>query len=947
MSEPRKPTRTPDSGAPHQSDSEAPPLLNPKPFSLGRFRDRIVSSRDIPERPARYAEFPDDMHPQLVQSLRHRGIERLYCHQAEAFSAARRGEHTVVTTGTASGKSLTYLLPVVQAVLEDPSARSILLFPTKALTQDQLRGVIALTDSLSDLRIEAGVYDGDTPPAERTRIRDRAHLVLTNPDMLNAALLPSHGRQGFAHIFRNVKYIVIDELHSYRGAFGAHLANTMRRLWRICRHYGSQPTFLCSSATIANAREHAETICLHGDPNAHFRLVDQDGSPSAGKTIHFWQPPLQKNEQRKPVTSEMSLLIPWLVQERRRTIAFCKSRKETEIVLTESRDALSRVAGHDESYLLAGYRGGYTPEERRKVERELIHGKLLGVISTNALELGIDIGALQVVVQGGFPGTRASFWQQLGRAGRRGERSHAIVILAVSPVDQHIAENPDWLVGQPAEHAVVDRDNLAIQLAHVRAAAAELPLGLDDAALFPDLGEILPVLAKAGELRQAMGAWHWNGGAFPAGDFSLRNVDKDRFKIVHRLTGKTITEMDRPQVYREAHTRAIYLHDGVQYLVEVLDLVGHVATVVEVQQGYYTQPDVRSAIDVLLTQEQKPAGRTTVSFGDVRIDDAIVGYKMLEFHNHQNLGYEALHEHLRLRLETEGVWIEVPEDVLQVLGGERSDALIGMVHAVTACARLRTMAESGDLRGNSFHFADEDKGKAVTALVCYDSYPGGLGYAAKAYDFWSEILADAQRLVERCACKSGCPACVGDWVRDKRLIGWALNNLSEKIALPEELKRKIAKNTKVVAKELAHDGSFLAAEPLVEWSELPAAWSQVVARMKAARSFGAEVLGMQPEVAIQGHKLVMTVASPGLAEWLQDDTTRTRLQASIAAQVAVPERFCLEAAVSSSALDRALHKQIKLRRRHDDLTQDHPDTEKQANRVLASGYVVAGDDTVN
>lgn len=948
MSTQRKPVSSdpilPRGDRPQRPD--APPL-NAKPLSFGRFRDRIVATREIADRPARYATLPTDLHPQLAEALRHRGIDQLYCHQAEAFDAARRGQHTVVTTGTASGKSLTYLLPVVQAVLEDPSARSILLFPTKALTQDQLRGVLGLTDGLTDCRIEAGVYDGDTPPAERTRIRDRAHLVLTNPDMLNAALLPSHGRQGFAHIFRNIKYIVIDELHSYRGAFGAHLANLMRRLWRICRHYGSQPTFLCSSATIANAREHAETICLHGDPTARFRLVDQDGSPSAGKTIHFWQPPLQKNDQRKPVTSEMAELIPWLVLERRRTIAFCKSRKETEIVLKESRDALSNVAGHDESYLLAGYRGGYTPEERRKVERELTQGKLMGVVSTNALELGIDIGALQVVVQGGFPGTRASFWQQLGRAGRRGERSHAVVILAVSPVDQHIAQNPDWLVGQPAEHAVVDRDNLAIQLAHVRAAAAELPIGLPDAALFPDLGEILPVLVKAGELRQAMGAWHWNGGAFPAGDFSLRNVDKDRFKIVNRLTGKTITEMDRPQVYREAHPRAVYLHDGLQYLVEALDLVGHVATVVEVQQGFYTQPDVRSAIDVLLTQEQRPAGRTTASFGDVRIDDAVVGYKMLEFHNHQNLGYEALHEQLRLRLETEGVWIEVPEDVLAVLGGERQDALSGMVHAVTACARLRTMAESGDLRGSSFHYADEEKGLTVTALVCYDSYPGGLGYAAKAYDYWPDVLRDALQLVQGCTCSSGCPACVGDWVRDKRLIAWGLANLFEQLALPADLRRQVQK-----AEGLQGPGAWMerevpAPQARIPWAELPAAWPEVVSRLKAARSFGAEILGMQTEVQVHGPKLVLTVHSPGLAEWLQDGVTRGKLEEALAGQVAVPVRFALQATVSSQALDRALHKQIKLRRRHDDLTQDQPVSEIQANQVLASGYLVAGDDTIH
>ncbi|MBZ0232235.1 MAG: DEAD/DEAH box helicase, partial [Deltaproteobacteria bacterium] len=740
------------------------------------------------------ASSPPGLHPALRAALAQRGIEQLYSHQAEAFAAAQAGENVVVTTGTASGKSLAYLLPVLQATLEDPSARTLLLFPTKALTQDQLRGVAGLVDHLatrSDVRaprIGAGVYDGDTPPAERTRVRDRANLVLTNPDMLHTALLPSHGRRGFAHLFRNVRYVVLDELHAYRGAFGAHLANVLRRLLRVCAHHGSAPTFLCSSATIANAREHAETLC-----HRPFRLVDRDGSPSAGKVIHFWQLPLAPDETRRPVTAELATLVPHLVTQRHRTITFCRSRKETELVLKESRDLLRDVAGHDEGYLLAGYRGGYTPEERRQVERALVDGSLVGVVSTNALELGIDIGALQVVVQGGFPGTRASFWQQLGRAGRRDQVAHGILMLAVSPTDQFIAENPDWLVGQSTERAVVDRDNLAIQLGHVRAAAAELPLTLDDAAVFPDLGEIVGVLARAGEVRDVAGAWHWCGGLFPAGELSLRNVHRDRFKVVDRRTGTTITEMSRPQVYREAHTRAVYLHDGVQYQVEELDLVQHVAHVTEVEQNFYTQPDVRGAIDVLLVQEERAVGETTARFGDVRVDDVVVGYKMLEFHNHQNLGYEALHEPLRLVLETEAVWLVVPEVVLAVLGQERrerDDALAGMVHALTACARLHTMAERTDLSGTSFHVHDELAGAAprtATALVCHDNHPGGLGYAATAFEHMGEILDAAIGLVERCRCKRGCPACVGSWARDPRRVAWSLRRLREEVPVPEEL----------------------------------------------------------------------------------------------------------------------------------------------------------------
>lgn len=876
------------------------------------------------------------MHPALQDALRGQGIASLYSHQAETFAAARARENVVLTTGTASGKSLAYLAPVMQSVLEDATARTILLFPTKALTQDQLRGVLRFIDGVLGTGkggpMSAGIYDGDTPPAERARVRDSANLLLTNPDMLHSALLPNHGRSGFSHVFRNVRYIVVDELHSYRGAFGAHFANLMRRLRRVCRHYGSDPVFLCSSATIGNARAHAETLC-----GAPFRLIDKDGSPAAGRVVHFWQPPLDADERRKPVTSEMAALVPRLIEHRLRTIAFCRSRKETEIVLKEARDHLAHVAGHDEADLLAGYRGGYTPVERRAVERNLVEGKLLGVVSTNALELGIDIGELQVVVQGGFPGTRASFWQQMGRAGRRGETAHAILILAVSATDQFIADHPDWLVGQTAEHAVVDPNNLAIQLAHARAAAAELPLTLDDAVLFPDLGEIVGVLQRASEVRDMAGAWHWTGDAFPAGEFSLRNIHNDRFKIVNRQSGVTITEMSRPQVYREAHTRAVYLHDGVQYQVEKLDLVQHVATVTEVEQNFYTQPDVRTAIDVLLTQEERALGTTCARFGDVRVDESVVGYKMLEFHNHQNLGYETLHEALRLQLETEALWIPVPERVLAVLGGAKEDALCGMVHAVAACARMRTMAERTDLVGASFHCVDSASGRTQTALILHDSHPGGLGYAATAYEHVERIVSDAIALVDGCGCKDGCPACVGSYGRDRQLIGWALHGLCRDEPVPE------AYRTAAVMARLSSTDRAGTARPRIPWPEVEQRFAEVVARLRNDRVDGAELLAKVARVTCRGVRLVVTVDSPGLAEWLGAEAVMRRLWPAIAALVDTPKDAAMEVRVERGEAEKSLKKSIKLRRRHDDLLGELPTDEGQANDALAGGYLLAQD----
>ena len=913
-------------------------------FDLGKFANRIIHTAEIPPRPPRYAEVPDGLHPALKQALAQRDIRKLYIHQEKMVRHALAGDSCVITTGTASGKSLAFLLPVLNGILHDPSSRAFLLYPTKALAQDQLRALLRLTDELqaaAGKTIDAGVYDGDTPPGARRRIRERANLVLTNPDMLNAGLLPAHGRQGYAHIFRNVRWIVIDEMHVYRGAFGAHFSNLARRLLRVCRHYGSDPQFLCSSATIANPQQLAERLC-----HKPFTLIDDDGSPSAGKKVHFWLPPVIEDttpnnptrsggDARRGIGAEMASFIPHLIKQRCKTIAFCRSRKETEVVLKECRDRLARVdGGHKESHLLAAYRGGYTPAERRKVERDLLNGRLMGVVSTNALELGIDIGALEVVVQGGFPGTRASFWQQVGRAGRRGTMAHAVVMLAMSPIDQYIGGHPEWLVEQKAETAVVDPDNLTVQMCHVRCAAAELPLTLDDAATWPDLAEIIAVLEDAGELRQRDGSWHWNGGAFPAGDFGMRGGDPDRFKVVNRLDGVTLTEMTRPQVYREAHTRAIYLHDGQEYLVEELDLVGHLVTVVPVDVNYYTQPDVRTNIDVLILQDRAEVAKTRAFFGDVRVQESVVGYKMLQFHNHQNLGYEQLHQELSMKLETEGVWWSVPEHVLAALGGEERDAVRGLVHAIRSVARLRTMAERGDLRGTSFKFVDGTDGKTRTAVVCYDGHPGGIGFASAGFDIAESLLEDAVQLLQKCPCSDGCPACVGDFTLSKEAIAWALHNFFARTPPPASL---------VVNKPMP----TVIAGPKVPTSEVSARWQELCERLGRHGHAGAAFLQGVEKVRWVGNKLVLYVGSPALAEWVSGAEASAQLKQSVESAVAVPDRWRLRVEVDEEKAGRAAHRHHKLRRRLEDLKAGDIDSEKAANRKLASGFLVPGDPSVN
>ena len=893
-------------------------------LDLGPLSGRIVASRHVPPRSARYARIPEGCHPALQAALAATGVQELYCHQAEMFQRAMAGEDLVITTGTASGKSLAFLLPVLQAILEDPTRRAILLYPTKALGQDQLRSLLRFLDSCGAGHLGAGVYDGDTPPQERTRIREKANLILTNPDMLNAGFLPNHGRRGYSHLFSNLSHLVVDEMHVYRGAFGAHFANLLRRVRRVCRHYGSAPRLLCSSATIANPAQLGEW--LSGRPMG---LVQDDGSPSAGKTIHFWRPPLLEGGFRRALSREMTSLLPRLVAKRQRFIAFCRSRRETEIVLKETRDALRSVdGGHDETALIAGYRGGYTPEERRGVERALSGGKLLGVVSTNALELGVDIGALELVVQSGFPGTRASFWQQVGRAGRRGKDAHALLLLAPNAQDQYIGRDPDWLVGRPTEHAVVDPDNLMIQLAHIRAAAAELPLTLDDLALFPDLGEVIPVLLSAGELREVLGAYHWCGGPYPAGDFSLRNIDGHRFKVVDRSTGVTITEMDRPQTYHEAFPRAVYLHDGVQYLVETLDLVGRVATVVPVEQNYYTSPDVRTKVDVLITQERKKLERTTAWFGDVRVDETTVGYKMLEFHTHQNLGYEILEPRLTVQLETEAVWVAIPPDVHAVVSATGSDAVRGMVHALRSFARMQTMAERQDLVGSSFHYLDSGGGSTVTALVLYDSHPGGLGYAAKASEQIGPILRGAALLVEGCACRSGCPACVGDPKIDRALVVWGLRSLYEQVELPDGYARPVDRSGAGLAGPSGAQpggrhapGASRVPQPWLDYAELPERFAEVAQRVQAEGWPGADLLGLVVGVGAYPHVLALEFERPGAAEWAAAEPNRERLQSLLAAHVRLPDSVRLDLRATAAGAEAGARATHKLRRRLHDLKE--------------------------
>ncbi|NLC40411.1 MAG: DEAD/DEAH box helicase, partial [Clostridiaceae bacterium] len=605
-------------------------------------RQFIIYQKVIEKRKAVYAEHPDTMLPTIKEYLSQSGITQLYQHQADMFNTTRAGENVVITTPTASGKTLAFLLPVLQEILTTPSTRAIFIYPTKALTSDQYRAMLPVVDYFGKNKISIGVYDGDTPVNERSRIRNSANIILTNPEMINMAFLPRHNSNSF--IFSNLKYIVIDELHSYRGTFGSHLANIFRRLNRVCRYHTSSPQFLCSSATIANPVELAQNIC--GKP---FTLIENDGSPAPQKHYNIVQPPLVSGDSyRVPAASISANLIPEFVMERRSFIAFCKSRKTVEVVLKEARDKLSYdgIQGQDFSSAISGYRGGYTPLERKDIESKMISGRLQGLVSTNALELGIDIGKVDTTILTGYPGTRASFWQQAGRAGRSGQSSHTYLVLDNLPFDQYIAIEPDWLFVNSSENAVIDKNNLFIQLANVRAAAAELPLTLDDAALFPDLGEIIPVLIRAKELRSEHGKFVWCGQEFPAGAYSLRNMDQERYKVINSVTGNPITEMDETQAFREIYEGAIYMHDGQSYQVLSLDLHSRTAIAKATIENFYTVPFAGTSLSIIKEHKGTEIGRTRYHFGDVNVNYMVSGYKKLQFHNHQNLGFQELEQKL-------------------------------------------------------------------------------------------------------------------------------------------------------------------------------------------------------------------------------------------------------------------------------------------------------------
>jgi DEAD/DEAH box helicase domain-containing protein len=748
---------------------EAVSRLTSSPRPGGAEAEPIVTAvRRLPAVAPQFAPYPDGTDDRLIASLAARGIGQLYTHQAEAFTHVLAGRNVVTITPTASGKTLCYNAPVLNAILKDASTRALYLFPTKALAQDQLAELHTLSELVgrdSDLQIGVFTYDGDTPADARRAIRGKAHVVLSNPDMLHSGILPHHPR--WAKLFENLRFVVIDELHAYRGVFGSHLSNILRRLQRVCRHYGSDPIFICSSATIANPRELAE-----GLTGRRFELVEKTGAPRGEKFFLFVNPPVVNAELgiRRSYLAEARRVSLEFLKHQLQLILFAQSRLTVEILTTYLKDAFHGPPGAAD--VIRGYRGGYLPHRRRDIERGLREGQVRAVVSTNALELGIDIGALDVSVMAGYPGTIAATWQRAGRAGRRTTRSAAVLIASSAPIDQFIIRNPSYFFDASPEHALINPDNLHILIDHVKCAAFELPFTDDEQFGQENVQEILAVLGEEGFVHHSEGQWNWTSESYPADAVSLRSVSSDNFVVVDLTDGdRVIGETDFTSGPATLHEKAIYIVEAQLYQVERLDFDGRKAYVRAVECDYYTDAITYTKVTIL----EAFAEARVRSHGEVHVVSRVVGFKKIKFYTNENVGSGELNLPEQ-QMHTSSYWLTIPATVMQALpfgGDDRRDGVVGLAFAMRNVAQLLLMCDRHDIGlsvdGGTLERAPRTGGAGgVTAALAaepnifiYDNYPGGIGFSRPLFDMHGLLLERTRELIAGCPCESGCPSCVG------------------------------------------------------------------------------------------------------------------------------------------------------------------------------------------
>ena len=718
------------------------------------FMDNVTSWQVLPAREARYGAFPEGLDPRALEAMRQKGIERPYIHQSQAIEAALRGQDFVVVTPTASGKTLCYNLPVLDAVLKDESSRALYLFPTKALSSDQAAELYRMIQ-VTGADIKAYTYDGDTPASARSAIRQAGHVVVTNPDMLHQGILPNHTK--WVKLFENLKYVVIDEVHAYRGVFGSNLANVIRRLKRICEFYGARPVFICCSATIRNPKELAEQIT-----GREMLLIDENGAPCGERHVVFYNPPVVNQQLgiRSGSIPQTRNIAAGLLKANVQNIVFARSRLTVEVLVRYLKDMTRDPLGN--AGRVRGYRGGYLPTQRREIERQLRAGQITTVVSTNALELGIDIGQLDACVQCGYPGTIASTWQQAGRAGRRGSVSLLIVVASSGPLDQYIITHPEYFFGQSPEQALINPDNLYILLNHLKCAAYELPFeeGEDFAGL-QDTPELLNYLRDQHILRQVAGKYYWMAEEFPQAGINLRSATDQNFLIVditdpkkHRVIG----EMDRYTVPMLLHQYAIYMHEGTQYQVEELDFDDKKAYIRRVDVGYYTDADTTTSLKVLDEFEREEDGPLSRARGEVLTSSIVTVFKKIAFDTHENLGWGPV-TLPELEMQTTAAWWTLPEDLEARYEREPlKNAMIGLAHLLRHIAPIYLMCAPQDI-SVVYHVKDTFTGRPTIYL--YDSVPGGIGLSDKVYEMRYQLFSRARELLEACPCRDGCPSCVG------------------------------------------------------------------------------------------------------------------------------------------------------------------------------------------
>jgi DEAD/DEAH box helicase domain-containing protein len=717
-----------------------------------QWKERIVHWHEMEAVEACSVEFPETLDKRIQRALNRRGIGSLYSHQAEAFQHTRKKENVVAVTPTASGKTLCYNLPVLQEVTLDEESRALYLFPTKALAQDQKSELNEIIDEIG-LNVKCFTYDGDTAPNIRQAVRKAGHVVITNPDMLHSAILPHHTK--WVAFFENLKYIVIDELHTYRGVFGSHVANVIRRLKRIANYYGSNPTFICTSATISNPKELAEELT-----GCHMRLIDRNGAPRGKKHFLFYNPPIvnQALNIRKSATVEVNNLAKKFLENKIQTIVFARSRVRVEIILSHLQALTKKFIGSD---TIRGYRGGYLPKQRREIERGLRQGDIIGVVSTNALELGVDIGQLQVCIMTGYPGSVASAWQQAGRAGRRQNESVIMLVASSTPIDQYIINHPEYFFDRNPESARINPDNLIILVDHLKCSAYELPFKRGETFDGVNIEDILEFLTEEQVLLERANKWYWMNDAFPAHGISLRSASQENVIIIDQSdVGKptVIGEMDRFSAMTLLHDEAIYLHQGVQYQVEYLDWDEKKAFVREVAVEYFTDANLAVQLRVLEEDQSREEEAVKVSYGDVMVNAKATIFKKIRLSTFENIGSGPIHLPEE-ELHTSAMWISLSDQLVTQFGESPFDqALTGFAQLIQQVAPVFVMCDRHDL-----HVVPQMKAEhsELPTIFLYDRYPGGIGLAKEVYRHLPTILNQVEQLITACTCEQGCPACVG------------------------------------------------------------------------------------------------------------------------------------------------------------------------------------------